>query len=115
MSLQDFEDDCDGNFDPIYSMAVARHEFGEHGGVNMSTENSTTFTVMEPEEMANIFDGKLGHDGGYYLYSRHFNPTVAALSRKLAAMEGTEAAYCTGRDAFQRIYQERKFLYLIVC
>lgn len=82
-------------FDPIQSMAAVRHEFGEHGGVNMSIENSTTFTVMEPETMAKIFEGKLGPDRDFYLYSRHFNPTVTALSRQLAALEGTEAAYGT--------------------
>lgn len=36
-------------FDPIESLADMRHEFGEHGGVNMSIEASTTFTVTEPE------------------------------------------------------------------
>ena len=35
------------DFDPIRSMADMRHEFGEHGGVNMSIEASTTFTVMD--------------------------------------------------------------------
>ena len=31
-------------FDPIEALANIRHEFGEHGGVNMSIEASTTFT-----------------------------------------------------------------------
>ena len=49
------------------SRAAARHEFGEHGGVNMSVEASTTFTVMDPEtitvspgttrrKLANVFN-----------------------------------------------------------
>lgn len=83
-------------FDPAQAMATARHEFGEHGGVNMSIEASTTFTVMHAETMPEIFHGQRGPDqGGCYLYGRHFNPTVYALGHQLAAMEGAEAGYCT--------------------
>lgn len=84
------------NFKPEESLADTRHEFGEHGGVNMSVETSTTFTVMDPATMPEIFEGQRGpDDGGCYLYGRHFNPTVYALGRELAALEGTEAAYLT--------------------
>ena len=77
-------------------MADTRHEFGEHGGVNMSVEASTTFTVMHPDIMPEIFEGTRGPEqGGCYLYGRHFNPTVYNLSKQLAALEGTQAAYCT--------------------
>ncbi len=80
----------------IESMSAIHHEFGEHGGVNMSVEASTTFTVMDPGTMPEIFAGTKGPEqGGCYLYGRHFNPTVFNLARQLAAMEGTEAAYCT--------------------
>ena len=83
-------------FDPIESLAALRHEFGEHGGVNMSIEASTTFTVMDPETMPRIFHGEQGPDiGGCYLYGRHFNPTVYVLGRQIAAMEGMESGYCT--------------------
>ena len=83
-------------FDPVRSLADVRHEFGEHGGVNMSIEASTTFTVMQARTMPELFAGRRGpEDGGCYLYGRHFNPTVYAFSRQLAALEGTEAAYCT--------------------
>jgi methionine-gamma-lyase len=83
-------------FDPIRSFANLRHEFGEHGGVNMSVEASTTFTVIDPETMPEIFQGHLGPDvGGCYLYGRHFNPTVYVLGRQIAAYEGAEAGYCT--------------------
>ncbi len=85
-------------FDPIRSLAAVRHEFGEHGGVNMSIEASTTFTVMHADTMPEIFGGRVGPEsegGGCYLYGRHFNPTVYVLGRYLAALEGTEAAYCT--------------------
>lgn len=81
--------------DPVEALASARHEFGEHGGVNMSIEASATFTVMEPETMRRLFSGELGPDRDFFIYSRHFNPTVLNLGRLMAAMEGTEAAYCT--------------------
>ncbi|MGQ0587532.1 MAG: aminotransferase class I/II-fold pyridoxal phosphate-dependent enzyme [Gammaproteobacteria bacterium] len=83
-------------FDPMEALARARHEFGEHGGVNMSVEASTTFTVMEAGTMPAIFQGQRGPDtGGCYLYGRHFNPTVYVLGRQIAALENAEAGYCT--------------------
>lgn len=83
-------------FDPEQAVTEARREFGEHGGVSPSIERSSTFTVMEPGAMPEIFEGKRGPDrGGCYLYSRHFNPTVDVLDRYLAAMEGTEFAVST--------------------
>ncbi len=79
---------------PIEALAHLRHEFGEHGGVNMSIEASSTFTVLEPGTMPEMFKGRKGHDAGCYLYGRHFNPTVYNLGLQLAALEGAEAAYC---------------------
>ncbi|PKI64352.1 hypothetical protein CRG98_015212 [Punica granatum] len=61
----------------------------------MSIEASATFTVMEPETMRRMFAGELGPDRDFFIYSRHFNPTVLSLGRQMAALEGTEAAYCT--------------------
>jgi len=81
---------------PVETLASAHHEFGEHGGVNMSVEASTTFTVLHSRTMPEIFRGQKGPEhGGCYLYGRHFNPTVYSLGKQLAALEGTEAAYCT--------------------
>ncbi len=80
---------------PIEDLAHLRHEFGEHGGVNMSIEASSTFTVIDPETMPELFAGRRGPDKGCYLYGRHFNPTVHNLGRQMAALEGTEAGYCT--------------------
>jgi methionine-gamma-lyase len=97
-------------FDPQQSMANARHEFGEHGGVNMSIEASTTFTVMTPDLMPEIFAGQLGpNEGGCYLYGRHFNPTVFVLGRMVAAMEGAEAGYGTasGLSAIAAVIMQR--------
>ena len=46
--------------------------------------------------MPEIFGGIRGPEqGGCFLYSRHFNPTVDILARYLSAMEGTEFAVCT--------------------
>jgi methionine-gamma-lyase len=80
---------------PVERLADARHEFGEHGGVNMSIEASTTFTVMKPGTMPELFEGRKAAPEGCYLYGRHFNPTVYQLGQQLAAIEGTEAAYCS--------------------
>ena len=79
---------------PIERLTDTRHEFGEHGGVNMSIEVSTAFTVMKPGTMPELFGGHKAAPEGCYLYGRHFNPTVYNLGRQLAAIEGTEAAYC---------------------
>jgi len=82
-------------FNPIESFASMRHEFGEHGGVNMSIESSTTFTVLTADTMPEIFQGRHGPEGGCYLYGRHFNPTVYVLGKQIASLEGAEDGYCT--------------------
>jgi methionine-gamma-lyase len=82
--------------DPVQALINTRREFGEHGGVCPSISRSSTFTVMDPTIMPDIFAGLRGPDkGGCFLYSRHFNPTTDVLGRYLAAMEGTEDAVCT--------------------
>ncbi|KAL3647026.1 hypothetical protein CASFOL_007994 [Castilleja foliolosa] len=81
--------------DPVAALANVRKEFGEHGGVNMSIEPSVTFTVMESDMLRRVNAGELGPDQGYFIYSRQCNPTVFNLSRLMAALEGTESAYCT--------------------
>ncbi len=84
------------DFDPIESLADMHHEFGEHGGVNMSIETSTTFTVMHADTLPEIFSGLKGpEEDGCYLYGRHFNPTVYVLGKQIAALEGAEIGYCT--------------------
>lgn len=84
------------DFRPEQDLCEVRREFGEHGGVTPSISRSSTFTVMDPETMPEIFGGVRGpEEGGCFLYSRHFNPTVDILARYLSAMEGTEFAVCT--------------------
>jgi len=83
-------------YNPEQALWQARREFGEHGGVTPSIARSSTFTVMDPRTMPEIFQGLRGPDkDGCFLYSRHFNPTVEVLARYLAALENTEAAVCT--------------------
>ncbi|MEJ2642935.1 MAG: aminotransferase class I/II-fold pyridoxal phosphate-dependent enzyme [Desulfosarcinaceae bacterium] len=84
------------NFRPEQALSETRREFGEHGVVTPSISRSATFTVIDPATMPEIFGGRRGpEDGGCFLYSRHFNPTLSILGRYLAAMENTEAAICT--------------------
>ena len=52
---------------------------------------STTYTYDSTEHIAKLFD--LTADG--YMYSRFVNPTVDALEKKLAALEGGVGALCT--------------------
>ena len=83
-------------FNPEQALQEAKREFGEFGGVCPSLARSSTFTVLEPSTMPEIFHGDKGPDaGGCFLYSRHFNPTVDVLARYLAGMEGAGHAICT--------------------
>jgi methionine-gamma-lyase len=82
--------------DPVQALWNTKREFGEHGGVCPSLARSSTFTVMEPGIMPEIFEGLRGPEkGGCFLYSRHFNPTLDVLARYMAAMDATEFALCT--------------------
>jgi methionine-gamma-lyase len=84
------------SFKPEQALCETRREFGEHGGVTPSISRSATFTVIDPATMPEIFGGRRGpENGGCFLYSRHFNPTLSILGRYLAGMERTEAAICT--------------------
>lgn len=82
--------------DPVLGLANASQQLqGQFGGVNGAIEASSTFAIMEPQTLNKLFAGELGAEHGLYIYSRHFNPTVLSLGRKMAALEDTEAAYCT--------------------
>jgi methionine-gamma-lyase len=67
--------------------------FGEFGGVNPSITDSSTFTFMEMDKMAALFEGEVE---GCFLYARHTTPMNEYLGRALALMEGTEACHTTG-------------------
>lgn len=64
-------------------------QFGEEGGVVPAIDVAATSTFLDPLDMDKTFKGELE---GCYLYSRHSNPTVNAFSKKMAALEGMEAA-----------------------
>lgn len=66
--------------------------FGEYGEVNPSINDSSTYTFMSPDTMAELFDHEIE---GCFLYSRHWNPSHKYLANALAAMEDTEAAQVT--------------------
>ncbi len=57
-------DNSPARFNPLESLANMRHEFGEHGGVNMSIEASTTFTVLQAASLPRLFRGEIGPDSG---------------------------------------------------
>lgn len=63
--------------------------FGEEGGVVPVIDVAATSTFLNPEDMEKTFTGEIQ---GCYLYSRHSNPTVNIFGKKIAAMEGAEAA-----------------------
>ena len=67
---------------------VARSQFGEHSEALYLTSG---FVQPDAETSAQRFSG--AEDG--YTYSRTSNPTVTAFERRLAAMEGAEAAVAT--------------------
>ncbi len=66
--------------------------FGEFGGVNPSIEDSSTFTFLSAEKMAELFEHEIE---GCYLYSRHTNPMNHYLANAIARMEKTEAVQIT--------------------
>lgn len=63
--------------------------FGEEGGVVPVIDVASTSTFLDPQDMERTFTGE---KQGCYLYSRHSNPTVNIFGKKIAAMEGAEAA-----------------------
>ncbi len=63
--------------------------FGEFGDVNPSITDSSTYTFLSPERMAESFEHEIE---GCFLYSRHWNPTNKFLADALARMEDGECA-----------------------
>lgn len=73
---------------PEQSIRDIQH-FGEEGGVVPVIDVASTSTFLDPADMERTFHGERP---GCYLYSRHSNPTVNIFGKKIAAMEGAEAA-----------------------
>jgi methionine-gamma-lyase len=63
--------------------------FGEFGDVNPSITDSSTYTFLNPDKMAESFEHEIE---GCFLYSRHWNPTNKFLADALARMEDGESA-----------------------
>ena len=80
------------HFDPATAINAVQSLSSERG-VNPSINDSATFTFPHGQTMTDTFHGETE---GYYLYSRHWNPSNMALCTSLAAMEDTEAAWVTG-------------------
>lgn len=75
-------------YNPEQAIRDIQH-FGEEGGVVPVIDVASTSTFLDPQDMERTFMGELQ---GCYLYSRHSNPTVNIFGKKMAAMEGAEAA-----------------------
>jgi methionine-gamma-lyase len=80
------------NFDPASSLQDTLHLDSATKGVNQPISDSATFAFETGDDMLKCFHG----EKEAFLYSRHWNPTNLELSKALAAMEGTEAAWVTG-------------------
>lgn len=79
-------------FDPAMAInSVA--DISPERGVNPNVNDSATFCFPKGQTMTDTFHGETE---GYYLYSRHWNPSNMSLCKALAAMEGTQAAWVTG-------------------
>lgn len=78
-------------FDPATNIEGTA-KLGPYNGVNPPINDSATFAFEDGHEMLSCFEG----EKEAFLYSRHWQPTNMALSKALAAMEGTEAAWVTG-------------------
>ena len=79
-------------FDPATKLFDSM-ELGVFNGVNHAINDSATFAFESGESMTSCFNGE---SENAFLYSRHWNPSGYQLSKSLAAMEGTEAAWVTG-------------------
>ena len=78
-------------YDPATNIQDLK-QFGEFGGVNPSITDSSTYTFLESETMAETFHGETE---GCFLYSRHWNPSNKYLADAMAALEDTESAWIT--------------------
>jgi len=79
-------------FDPASSLQDTLHLDPATMGVNQPISDSATFAFDTGDDMLACFHG----EKQAFLYARHWNPTNFELSKALAAMEGTEAAWVTG-------------------
>lgn len=79
-------------FDPATAINAVQ-SLDAYRGVNPTINDSATFAFPKGQLMTDTFHGETE---GYFLYSRHWNPSAMSLCKALAAMEGTESAWVTG-------------------
>src|SRR5467141_303924 len=73
----------------IHAGEPARH--GVNGPIVTEIIRSSTFTFSSTEEMKRWAEGK----NKAYIYTRYGNPTLSVAEKKIAALEGAEAAVVT--------------------
>src|SRR5579863_5250250 len=74
--------------DATLAIHVGEEKFGVGEPVGTSIARTANFTFASTEEMKRWAEGK----SSAYIYTRYGNPTLATAERKIAALEGAEAA-----------------------
>jgi methionine-gamma-lyase len=77
--------------DATLAIHAGQEKFGIGAPVGVEIARTATFTFAGTEEMKRWAQGK----SSAYIYTRYGNPTLAVAEKKLAALEGAEAAVVT--------------------
>ena len=77
--------------DATVAIHAGQEKFGIGASVGVEIARTANFTFANTEEMKRWAQGK----SSAYIYSRYGNPTLTIAEKKLAALEGAEAAVVT--------------------
>ena len=77
--------------DATLAIHAGQEKFGIGASVGVEIARTANFTFANTEEMKRWAQGK----SSAYIYTRYGNPTLAVAEKKLAALEGAEAAVVT--------------------
>jgi methionine-gamma-lyase len=77
--------------DATLAIHAGQEKFGIAASVGVEIARTANFTFADTEEMKRWAQGK----SSAYIYTRYGNPTLAVAEKKLAALEGAEAAVVT--------------------
>jgi methionine-gamma-lyase len=77
--------------DSTLALHAGQDHFHRAGSVAVDVCRTSTFTFSSTEEMKRWAEGK----SSAYIYTRYGNPTLAVAEKKIAALEGAEAAVVT--------------------
>src|ERR1700683_5060154 len=77
--------------DATSAIHAGQEQFRLAGPVGVSIARTANFTFKSTEEMKLWAEGK----SSAYIYTRYGNPTLAIAEKKIARLEGAEAAVCT--------------------